>query len=358
MKKRVIFGIVAGALVLNIAAIGIFGAALAKSNSGSMKYAAHDGYVVNSLSANQVSNSKGFSSGESYRNEVSAEAEYGEDYIADENVQSAGGGISNEVNVDPAKGRLLIRTVSMSAETKVLDSVKADLESQVKALGGYIEESSMSGTGSNKNLRTVSYTIRVPADKLDMLISTVGTSCNVLSASENSTDVTLEYVDTKARVESLRVEYEQLMKLLGEAKDLDNIIVLQNRLTEVRYQIESAESRIRVLENQVQFATLYLNLREVLEETVIEQPHIPTYGEKVSEQFKLMWENTVIFFQDFVLGLIACIPFIIFMAVVAVIVLVIVFGARKKRRARIAKAQALKEEEKKASEEKKEDNQE
>ena len=217
----------------------------------------------------------------------------------------------------------------------------------------------MHGTGNNKDLRSGSYTVRVPADKLDSLIEAVGSSCTVTSSNENTTDVTLEYVDTKARIESLRVEYDQLLNLLAQAEDLDTIIVLQNRLTDVRYQIESAESRVRVLENQVQYATLTHTLNEVLEEKEVEEPHVVTYGEKVSNQFKQTWENTVEFFQNALLGLIACIPGIVVMIVIAAVVLIIVFTARKKRRARRAKALAAKEaekiEEKKSEEKKSED---
>ena len=99
-----------------------------------------------------------------------------------------------------------------------------------------------------------------------------------------------------------------------------------------------------------------LQIAEVLEETQIEEPHIVTYGEKVGEQFKDMWEGTVTFFQNFLLGLIAAIPFLVFMGIVAVIVLIIVFSARKKRAKRaaaLAKAEAAKKEE--ASEKKTEE---
>ena len=89
---------------------------------------------------------------------------------------------------------------------------------------------------------------------------------------------------------------DQLLTLLSQAEDLDTIIVLQNRLTDVRYQIESAESRVRVLENQVQYATLTLTLNEVLEEKEIEEPHVVTYGEKVSNQFKQTWEKSSRYF--------------------------------------------------------------
>ena len=247
---------------------------------------------------------------------------------------SGSGTINNtdEFTVDPTQSRLLIRTVNMSVETKELDKVKTDLEIIVGADGGYIESSNLSGTGKDKNLRTLTYTIRVPADQLDAIIAAVGNSCTVLSSNENSVDVTLEYVDTKSRVESLRVEYNQLMELLRNADDLDQIITLQNRLTEVRYQIESYESRLRVLENQVTYATLNLTIREVLEETVIEPAHEPTYSERVSKQFKEMLENTKIFFEDLGLIIIACLPGIIFLGINAIIIVAIIKSVRKKKR--------------------------
>ena len=346
MKKGAVIGIIAGVVAVNFLGFGMLGAYLSKAKAASAEVREHNGKVelVNDQ-INTALNTKNYSvKSVSAAGDTMADYDYGYDEaeFAGEApaVPGAGPSVSNEVNVDPAKGRLLIRTVSMSTETKTIDKVKADVESQIRELGGYIENSSMSGTGKNRDLRTIYYTIRIPADKLDSLITTVGNSCTVLSSSENTSDVTLEYVDTKARVESLRVEYDQLIKLLADAKDLDNILILQNRLTEVRYQIESAESRIRVLENQVQYATLNLQISEVLEETEIEEPHVVTYGERVGEQFKDMWEGTVEFFQNFLLGLIAAIPFLVFMGIVAVIIIVIVFAVRKKKMKREAAALA------------------
>lgn len=346
MKKGAVIGIIAGVVAVNFLGFGMLGAYLSKAKAASAEVREHNAKVelVNDQ-INTALNTKNYSvKSVSAAGDTMADYDYGYDEaeFAGEApaVPGAGPSVSNEVNVDPAKGRLLIRTVSMSTETKTIDKVKADVESQIRELGGYIENSSMSGTGKNRDLRTIYYTIRIPADKLDSLITTVGNSCTVLSSSENTSDVTLEYVDTKARVESLRVEYDQLIKLLADAKDLDNILILQNRLTEVRYQIESAESRIRVLENQVQYATLNLQISEVLEETEIEEPHVITYGERVGEQFKDMWEGTVEFFQNFLLGLIAAIPFLVFMGIVAVIIIVIVFAVRKKKMKREAAALA------------------
>ena len=352
MKKGAVIGIVAGAVAVNFLAFGLLGSYLSKAKAASSEVREHNSKfeVVTQNFDNMLdTNTATYKRADSASGASIADYEYGyedSDFIDNAPMDpGTGPDLSNEVNVDPEKGRLLIRTVSMSTETKTIDKVKADVESQIRSLGGYIENSSMSGTGKNNDLRRLYYTIRIPADKLDSLIATVGNSCTVLSSNENTTDVTLEYVDTKARVDSLRVEYEQLLTLLSEAKDLDNILILQNRLSEVRYQIESAESRIRVLENQVQYATLNLQITEVLEETQIEEPHVITYGEKVGEQFKDMWEGTVDFFQNLLLGLIAAIPFFVFMGIVAAIVLIIVFSARRKRMKRaaaLAKAEAAK----------------
>ena len=351
MKKRIIAAGIAGILALSM----IAGCSRSKSSESGSRNSG-----LSATSGKPVSQSQTLGADYNYTNGLSYDM-YKEDYSVEYDAEfyDAGSGADDivthddvTVNVDPTQGRLLIRTVTITAETTDFSAVTADVQSQVKALGGYIEYSSMSGTGNNKDLRTAYYTVRIPADQLDSLIEKVGTSCTVLASSENTSDVTLEYVDTKARIESLRVEYDQLLTLLSQADDLDTILILQNRITEVRYQIESNESRIRVLENQVLYATLSLTVKEVLEETVVEEPHVVTYGEKVMDQFKEMWENTVEFFQDLLLGIIAIIPGLVFLAIIAIVVLIIVFSARKKRRARRAKALAEKQAaEKKAAEE-------
>lgn len=279
-----------------------------------------------------------------YAPEYDSEAYFGDSAassqksVAADSVSGApeGGGNGGQTIISPENGRLLIRTVTITAETTNYTIVESDLKDQVSLCGGYIENSSMRGTGKDKSLRTGSYVIRVPADKLDGIIESFSGNCTVTSSAENSTDVTLEYVDTQSRIESLRIEYDQLTELLKNADDLDNIFLLQNRLTEVRYEIESSEQRLRVLQNQVQFATLNLTLTEVLEESVVEEAHVVSYGEKAADEFEQMKENTVEFFQDFGLWLISAIPGLVVMAIIAVIILIIVFSVRKKIRKRRA----------------------
>ncbi len=206
MKRKILYPVLAGIIAVSL----IAGCSSGKNSGGTRGH-------NDSLSATSGASQDMYAASAGAEMEYDAEFGFSEDVMLDNGgaaITGAGGNISNDVTVDPAQGRLLIRTVSISAETQDIMSVKYDLESQIKALGGYVENSTMTGTGNAKDLRTMYYTVRVPADQLDTLVATVGNSCTVISSSENSTDVTLEYVDTKARVESLRVEYNQLTKLL------------------------------------------------------------------------------------------------------------------------------------------------
>ena len=234
-------------------------------------------------------------------------------------------------------------TLPEADETKEFDTVRQAVEDKIRELGGYVENSGVSGTGKSGSLRRASFRIRVPADKLDALISTVGSSCTVISSNESTTDVTLNYVDTKARLDSLRVEQKQLMELLSQAKDLDTIIVLQKRITEVRYQIESAESTLRVLENQVTYATLTLSIREVMEIKPQEAPHVDTYGERVAKTFKQSLHNIGEFFKNLFLVLVAVSPVLVPMIVITVIAVIIIVTSVKKGRKKRAAALAAKQ---------------
>ena len=289
---------------------------------------------------NKAASSKQFGTRTNSRNNVAETEAAAPAAKADQATGSNAGGTQNQPNVDPTKGRLLIRTVNMTAETKDFDNVRNAVEDKVKELGGYIERSGVSGTGTAGSLHNATYVIRIPAEKLDELISTVGSNCTVTNSSESTTDVTLSYVDTKARLDSLRVEQEQLMELLKQAKDLDSIIVLQNRITEIRYQIESAESTLRVLENQVTYATLSLRLREVMEIKPQEPPHIDTYGEKIVKTFKNSLKNIGEFFKGVFLVLVAVSPVLVPLIIITVIGIIILVNAIKKGKKRRAAAQA------------------
>ena len=224
-----------------------------------------------------------------YGEEAAYEGEYSysaRSEATSDNVAPAGGYSGTEASTPAVTdNRMLIRNVSVSCETLNFTEVTSNLESQVASLGGYIESKNFNGTGNARDLRSATYTIRITSDGLDQIVNLIGNAAVITYANESTEDVTLTYADTQARVESLRVEQETLNNLLAQADSLDIVLQLQNELTNVRYQIESYESQLRVLENLSSFSTLSITINEVIEETEPEPARVKTYGEKVREAF-------------------------------------------------------------------------
>ena len=208
---------------------------------------------------------------DSGRGEVYAMDSYGEDAA----VQSAAGGASSsaavtEENVEGSTesstelsvNQKLIVTRNMSVETSSFDDFLQAVRDKTQELGGYLESTSVSGQ-PEKGDRNSYLVIRVPADKLEELTKVAEDGATVLSMDEYTSDVTLEYVDVESRLTALRTEQESLLKLMVQAEKLEDIIQLQTRLTDVNYEIDSYESRLRTMDNQVEYSTLYLDIREV-----------------------------------------------------------------------------------------------
>ena len=251
--------------------------------------------------------------------EPEAPGEFVEESIAEDSIfDSASSGASGN---NYSGNRKLIRTYDISVETLEFDEFVSALTSEVSALGGYIESSSVNGNSYNySHNRYANFSCRIPADKVSVFLNTVNGLGNVTYSYENTTDVTLNYVDTEARIKSLQTEYDRLLELLAEADSIDTIILLEQRITDVRYQIESYTSQLRTYDNLVDFSTVTLGVSEVKRVTSGEKE---TVWERISSDFGDNIYDIWIDAQDFFVWFVASIPyFIIWAIVIAAIVLI------------------------------------
>lgn len=187
---------------------------------------------------------------------------------------------SAELKTDSAAGltapaqsdRKLIRTVSMDAETENYDALITALEEKLTALGGYTESRQTGTYGSTR--RWSSMTIRIPADNLSAFVTHVSKNANVLSTSEETKDVTLQYVDTESKITALETEQARLLELLAGAQNLSEILEIEARLSDVTYELERYASQKRSYDNQITYATVRLTVEEVEVLTPVEEPSV------------------------------------------------------------------------------------
>ena len=165
-----------------------------------------------------------------------------------------------------AASRKLIKTVTLNTQTTEFDKAVASIDAQVKSYGGYVENSSLYKGGYHESSyysRSADYTIRMPADKLDAFLGEALGELHVTNRSENVEDITLRYTDLESRVKALETEQERLFELMTKAENVDAIIAIESRLSEIRYELESIKSSLRSYDNQVVYSTVYLYINEV-----------------------------------------------------------------------------------------------
>lgn len=225
--------------------------------------------------------------------------------------------------------RKLIKTVDMNVETQEFDSLMSTIETQVKTLGGYIENMNTYNGSSYYNrggTRNADMTIRIPKNKLDAFLNTVTGISNVIRRSDNVEDVTLAYVDLESHRDALRTEQTRLLELLEKAESIEDIITIEQRLSDVRYQLESMESQLRTYDNQVDYSTVYLSIEAVEVFTPVEEK---TAWERISFGFVDSLHSIGEGFVEFGIWFVINIPYMVVWAVIVIAVVLIVCGIVK-----------------------------
>ena len=225
--------------------------------------------------------------------------------------------------------RKLIRTLDLNAETTDFDYLVAQLQQETQNLGGYVESSYVDGNSYyTEYSRYASLTLRIPKGKTDDFLGTIGEMANVTSKSENVEDVTLTYTDLKSHVEALQAEQEQLMKLMEQAKTVEDTMSIQSRLTDVRYELESYMSQLKVYDNQVDYDTVNISIQEVKNET-------PTGELSVGQKMLNGLENSLRAIAESAKNLciwfVASIPYFVILFVVIFAVISVIKKIRKKK---------------------------
>ena len=319
--RRRLFVQIAAACLAIVILFGAGAAALSTIRMGSSK-GTDQSYDT---AAPADSGAGGIYNGSEYKEEASMEMEAAEapaeDYAASEQT-AAEEGISSEISDSAAMktNQKLIYTIHMEMETTEYNTLLADIRAKADTLGGYIENSEISGS-EERNNRSASLTIRIPAEKRNELTETVKAQANVTYSSESARDVTLEYVDTQSRIDSLRTEQKTLMELLEKAENIDTVLAIQNQLTEVRYELQSYESQLKVMENQVTYSTFYVNIYEVQRVTVSEESSFFT---KLQERFENSLYALGEGFQSFLLFVLGDFPILLAAALALVVIVLVV----------------------------------
>lgn len=268
------------------------------------------------------------SSTASYDMAVESAAEYAAGaVVAEEN-----GAIQSSLSPQTGTDRKIVYTASMRMESTRFDDTRAALLAAVEDCGGYLESTDQSGS-AKEGSRWVSYTVRVPAVKYTAFLEQAGQAGSVLNLNESAQDITLEYVDVQARLESLESKKARLEALADKAETTADLLEIENQLTEVQYQLESYTRQMKVMDNQVDYCTVDISLREVATLT----PTGVSFGERIADAFTGGWTAFAAFVQDAVVAIIYNLPLLIIFGILAAVLVPVLRKRRQNKRRKAAK---------------------
>lgn len=252
----------------------------------------------------------------------------------------SGGGVAGPSVTPVVDSRKIIKTVNLQLQTLEFDKGVSSIPEIAESFGGYVQDSYVQGRDmyNERGTRDANFTIRIPSEKLDAFVNSIGGTFHVTSKSQNSQDVTDTYFDSQARLDALTIQEQRLISMLEGATELEYMLQVEKELMNVRYEIESLTASLNRLDSQVSLSTVMIFLSEVVKLDPVENVPI-TFGERISRAFSESWENFFDFSQGFAVGFVHSLPFLLVLAVIVIVIVLIIKAISKKTAAKRAKMQ-------------------
>lgn len=165
---------------------------------------------------------------------------------------------TNDASAGGLVDRMIVYTTTLSLVVQNTEEAAAMVTEIARRAGGLVTGIDSRREG-DRMLSTM--IIKVPAREFeDVIASLHQIGLRVLKESGSAKDVTEEYTDLASRQRNLEATEAQYLTLMKQAQTIDDILKVQQRLTEVRGQIEQAKGRMQLLERTSDLATITVSL--------------------------------------------------------------------------------------------------
>lgn len=224
--------------------------------------------------------------------------------------------------------RKIVRSASLTLNSAEYDAALAALKTLITDMDGYLSDSYERGDVKSGETRSATLTLRVPSDKLDGFLAGAGGIARVVSRSESSTDMTVQYADNEARLGTLKAKLQRLNELMLKAETASDLIELESAISDTQYEIDSYETRQRTIDRDVNMSEISVTLRE---ETPAESAAAAdkSLGARLSSALSASFKGIGEFLRNMLVFVVMALPVIV---PLAVIITVIALVRRARRR--------------------------
>lgn len=186
-------------------------------------------------------------------------------------------------NVDVIKDRKIKRRAEIEIdELKDVDASKERVGQLLSSLNGFVVSEEFLST---PNFDEYEMKLRVPADSLDKFVASLnGLEGRIAKRNFYSEDLTAKYLDSKSRKETKQAMLENYRRLLSTAKDVEDLLAIQERIDEIQEDEEAMSKVIMKIDYDVEFSSVNLTLSSYRSSDYGEKEE--TFLSKVADAFK------------------------------------------------------------------------
>lgn len=186
----------------------------------------------------------------------------------------------------------IIKTANLSMEVTNYTQSKSKIDSIVLSHKAYILSEGFQQTESQiwNNLE-----VRVPSASFDNLLKSLATVAKRVDYQNvNMQDVTEDYIDIKTRLTNKQKVERKYLNMLRETTSIDDILKIENKLGEIRADIESAQGKVNYMDHQVNQSTISLYVYQKLDFRFTPE-EMPSFWQRVKESLHAGWKGIVWF---------------------------------------------------------------
>ena len=156
---------------------------------------------------------------------------------------------------------MIARTADITLTARDFAKTRTALDDLLRRRQGYMGQ--LNVNTPTEGSRSLTATLRVPADLLDPALADLRTLGRVQSESQSGEEVSAQYVDLEARLQNARNTEQRLTALLSQRTGkLSDVLAVETESSRVRGEIESMEAEKKLLDTRITFATINVTISE------------------------------------------------------------------------------------------------
>ncbi|MDE7476786.1 MAG: DUF4349 domain-containing protein, partial [Lachnospiraceae bacterium] len=220
----------------------------------------------------------------------------------------------------------LVYHCNLEIETLDYPSTMAAIKEMISKYGGVIQSESESDSGHNwyyEDYRKTSGTmhnyleVRIPSKDYENFLTELDGTGKIISKSTSVDNISQQYYDTTAQIEALQIQEKNLLVMLEKCETIEDMITVEQRLSEVQYELNSLQTTRRYMDMDVAYSYVNISISEVMEYRQSNEPvRKNTFADRLKNTIRSTGRGFLSFLEGFLFLFIRLTPYILIIVVI------------------------------------------